>query len=222
MRPLAFCLALLPLTHALTIHFPRTLNSPAVKDATILRWSSAPCPSCPSSSCAKCTLGLNNTFLASSSSSSSSSSDSDSVPSASPAYAPAPAPAPAPHAVSLIGFQLTLPASAVHSCTVQFPAFTRLPRSNLTVLFEQVPAAGAGWDEASVDALSAPAHGPLIASVPVPALSNMPAVDLTSACRAAGPDGQFSVYVSAEEGRFEIWSKDSGNPAILHVQPLVE
>lgn len=107
-----------------------------------------------------------------------------------------------------------MPSEKVTECTVQTPAFTRLPQSPLEVTV--AAAKTSDWDEETVSGGNAPEDDGVFNTVSVPALSNLPAFDVTPACKASG-DGQFSIYLGVESGSFEIWSKDSGNPAILHV-----
>ncbi|KAL3461489.1 hypothetical protein BJX64DRAFT_260680 [Aspergillus heterothallicus] len=166
------------------------INRPAIKDSTILR-STVSCTACPDNDCYKCTYGLENNLRANTGG--------------------------LAWIRSLVGFQLPegMNPSAVTQCTVQFPAFTRLPQYdiNLTV----VPAVSSDWDEETVNGNNAPASTDDVSIIPVPALTNPPLIDVTNACQGADEDGQFSIYVGADFGSFEIWSKDSGNPAVLHI-----
>ncbi|KAJ1721178.1 hypothetical protein LPJ53_004279 [Coemansia erecta] len=163
------------------------VDTPAVKDSTIYR-STVSCPDCPDRNCYKCTLGYNNTLLANT---------------GGLAYISA-----------LVGFDMPVKGSSVKSCTVQIPAFTTPLQSAITVVISK--AASSDWDEATVDGENAPAIGDQIASVEVPAFNNLAAVDITPACQSA-KNKKFSIYFNAQFGRFEFWSKDSGNPAILHI-----
>jgi hypothetical protein len=182
---LASSLAILAAASQATI-----LNRPAIKDSTILR-STVSCATCPDNDCYKCTYGLEGHLRANTGG--------------------------LAWVRSLVGFQLpeNVDPSYVTKCTVQFPAFTRLPQYefNLTV----VPAVSSDWDEDTVNGDNAPDSNGDIAIVPVPALTNPPLLDVTNACQDADEDGQFSIYLGADFGSFEIWSKDSGNPAVLHI-----
>jgi hypothetical protein len=100
-------------------------------------------------------------------------------------------------------------------CTVQTPAFTKLPQFPINVTVAR--AKTSTWNEDTVDGENAPDSGEVFNTVDVPALSNLPAFDVTPACKAASKDGQLSIYLGAESGSFAIWSKESGNPAILHI-----
>ncbi|KAF7549267.1 hypothetical protein G7Z17_g6490 [Cylindrodendrum hubeiense] len=163
------------------------IDRPALKDSTILR-STVSCPECPESNCYKCTLGHDTTLQANT---------------GGRAYIR-----------SLVGFKLPVSPSTVRSCTVQFPALTQQLPYPVNVTFSL--AASSNWDELTVNGENAPGSGEPFITVAVPAYSNMGAVDITPACKAAGHNRQFSVYFGTQSGRIEIWSKDSGNPAILH------
>ncbi|KAL4922728.1 hypothetical protein BDW62DRAFT_2319 [Aspergillus aurantiobrunneus] len=166
------------------------INRPAIKDSTILR-STVSCTECPENDCYKCTYGSEDRLRANTGGRA--------------------------WIRSLVGFQLPdgLDPSTITECTVQFPAFTELPETgfNLTV----VPAVSSDWDEATVNGNNAPASTDAITVIPVPALTNPPLLDVTNACQTASDDGQFSIYLGADFGSYEIWSKDSGNPAVLHM-----
>ncbi|KAJ1823035.1 hypothetical protein LPJ56_000345 [Coemansia sp. RSA 2599] len=162
-------------------------DRPAVKDSTIFR-STVSCPDCPDRNCYKCTLGHDSKLKANT---------------GGLAYISA-----------LVGFEMPTDGSNVESCTVQIPAFSTRLQSPITVVVSN--AASSDWPEDTVNGENAPALGDEIASVDVPAYNNLPAVDITPACQAA-VDGKFSIYFNARFGSFEFWSKDSGNPAILHV-----
>ncbi|ORX67788.1 hypothetical protein DL89DRAFT_36474 [Linderina pennispora] len=167
-------------------------STPATKDSTIMR-STVSCPDCPNRNCYECTLGHNNTLVANT---------------GGLAYIRA-----------LIGFTLPYDGSLVRSCQIQIPAFTQPLQSDITVVFWQ--AVSSNWDESTVTANNAPDAGGQVATVTVPANNNMGPVDITGACRNA-TSGQFSVYIGTQFGRIEFWSKDSGNPAILHVDRFVK
>ncbi|KAL4985551.1 hypothetical protein BDW68DRAFT_140427 [Aspergillus falconensis] len=168
------------------------INRPSVKDSTILR-STVSCPDCPERNCYQCRYGSEKNLRANTGG--------------------------LAWIRSLVGFRLDLPediySDDITKCTIQFPAFTTLPKSafNLTV----TPAVSSDWDEVTVNGENAPASTDDIAVYPVPALTNPPLLDVTEACLLADGDGQFSIYLGAEFGSYEIWSKDSGNPAVLHV-----
>jgi hypothetical protein len=166
------------------------LNRPAIKDASILR-STVSCTECPENDCYKCTHGSDDTLRANTGG--------------------------LAWIRSIVGFQLPegVDTSSVTECTVQFPAFTKLPQTgfNLTI----VPAVSSDWDEESVNGNNAPPTTDAITLIPVPELTNPPQLDVTTACQNADEDGQFSIYLGVEFGSWEIWSKDSGHPAVLHV-----
>lgn len=165
-----------------------TTDRPAVKDSTILHANDG-CLTCPDQNCAKCTLGFDETLQANLE--------------------------PNTFVRTLVGFHHPVPMIAITKCTVQFPAFTRPSPNppNITVSM----ALSSDWDEATVTGESAPESGPVFATYNVPQYGNPPALDVTPACLNADDQGRFSVYIGTEAGRFEIWSKDSGNAAILHV-----
>ncbi|KAK5995392.1 putative secreted protein [Cladobotryum mycophilum] len=164
-------------------------STPAIKDATILQ-GTAPCPACPEQNCSKCTLGKDKIFQATSEE---------------PAFGR-----------SLIGFRIPQKGSPVSSCRVQFPAFVKLYNFPVNVTFSQ--ALSSKWDEATVSGENAPESGDVFVTVNVPALQNMGSVDITPACKGAAKNGLFSIYVGTESKAIEIWSKDSENPAILHIE----
>ncbi|KAJ1856624.1 hypothetical protein H4R99_004897 [Coemansia sp. RSA 1722] len=177
-------------TLAATVYAAKTtsgFDTPAVKDSTIYR-STVSCPDCPDRNCYKCTLGHEDKLIANT---------------GGLAYLSA-----------LVGFEMSTDGSNVKSCTVQIPAFSTRLQSPITVLVSK--AESSDWSEDTVNGENAPATGDVIASVDVPAYNNLPAVDITPACQVA-VDGKFSIYFSASFDHFEFWSKDSGNPAILHV-----
>ncbi|KAL4793610.1 hypothetical protein BDV19DRAFT_391036 [Aspergillus venezuelensis] len=166
------------------------ISRPSIKDATIMR-STVSCAECPESNCHKCTYGSDARLRASTGG--------------------------LTWVRSIVGFQLPddVDPSTITECTVQFPAFTELPRSgfNLTV----APAVSSDWDEATVNGENAPAPTDALDIYSIPALTNPPLLDVTTACQIADNDGQFSIYLGAEFGSYEVWSKDSGNPAVLHI-----
>ncbi|KAF9149305.1 hypothetical protein BG015_008902 [Linnemannia schmuckeri] len=172
----------------ITVSQANEISRPAKKDSTIFR-STVNCPSCPESNCYKCTLGHENTLQANT---------------GGLAYLRA-----------LVGFQLPIPSSSVMNCAVQFPAFTQPLQFpvNLTIAL----AASSNWDESTVNGENAPDSGDPFTMVEIPANTNMGPIDITPACKSAASDGEFSIYLGTKAGRIEVWSKDSGNPAILHV-----
>ncbi|PLB51324.1 hypothetical protein P170DRAFT_474866 [Aspergillus steynii IBT 23096] len=181
-------LSALALASSIITTLAATTDRPAVKDSTILH-SSVGCRACPEENCSKCTLGFEETLEANLTTDT--------------------------FIRTLVGFQHPVPISAITKCTVQFPAFTRPSRNppNLTV----AAAMSSDWDEETVTGETAPASGPVFGVYNVPQYGNPPALDVTPACLNADRQGRFSVYIVTEVGRFEIWSKDSGNAAILHV-----
>ncbi|KAI9039325.1 uncharacterized protein KD926_009767 [Aspergillus affinis] len=165
-----------------------TTDRPAVKDSTIIR-STAGCPACPEQDCLKCTLGFHKTLGAKANAHN--------------------------FTQTLVGFRIPALTSSITKCTVQFPAFTRLSPDpfNITV----AAASSSDWNEGTVTGETAPASGPVFATFNVPEYNNPPALDVTPACLRADDKRRFSIYIGTDDGRFEIWSKDSGNAAILHV-----
>ncbi|KAJ2022805.1 hypothetical protein GGI06_001666 [Coemansia sp. S85] len=163
-------------------------DRPATKDSTIMR-STVSCTNCTNNNCYECTLGHDQKLVANT---------------GGLAFVQA-----------LIGFKMPVSGSSVSSCTIQIPAFTAPLQYPITVQF--FTAASSNWNEDTITANNAPAPGALINSVDVPAYNNLAASDITAACQSAGSDGKFSVYLGAQFGHFEFWSKDSGNPAIIHI-----
>ncbi|KAJ2557986.1 hypothetical protein GGH12_006029 [Coemansia sp. RSA 1822] len=163
------------------------VDTPAVKDSTILR-STVSCPDCPENNCYKCTLGHENTLRTNTGG--------------------------LAYVQSLIGFHMPVDASQVINCTVQIPAFTTRHENPFTVVISQ--AAASDWNEDTVTGENAPAPGDTIAQIDVPAYNNLGPVDITPACKTA-INGDFSVYFGVRTDSYEFWSKDSGNPAILHI-----
>ncbi|ORX67766.1 hypothetical protein DL89DRAFT_268980 [Linderina pennispora] len=160
----------------------------ATKDATIVR-STASCPDCPNSNCNECAQGLRKTLVANTGG--------------------------LAYIRMIIGFTLPVEKSQVRACHLSLPGFVIPLKSNVTVNFWQ--AVSSDWDEATITGNNAPDAGAQIASVTVPANTNMTAVDITPACLNADEEGNFSVYVGTQFDRIELWSKESGNPAILHI-----
>ncbi|KAJ2060533.1 hypothetical protein GGI17_003651 [Coemansia sp. S146] len=163
-------------------------TTPATKDSTIFR-STVSCPNCPNFNCYECTLGHNQTLVANTGG--------------------------LAFLQVLIGFKMPVRGSSVASCSIQIPAFTTPLQYPITVQF--FTAASSDWNEDTVTANNAPAAGTLFNSVEVPAFNNLGLTDITAACQTAASNGKFSVYMGAQFDRFEFWSKDSGNPAILHI-----
>ncbi|KAJ2506026.1 hypothetical protein H4S06_004653 [Coemansia sp. BCRC 34490] len=161
---------------------------PATKDSTIMR-STVSCPDCPERNCYKCTLGGDSKLT---------------VNTGGLAYNQA-----------LIGFTLPVDASEVTQCTVQIPAFVNPLQyeQNITVYI----AASSDWDESTVSGETAPQVGDQIAMVTIPAYNNAPPIAITQACQAADANREFSIYFGSQFGYYQFWSKDSGNPAIIHV-----
>ena len=181
--------ALLPfIVGFLSLSQAAEISRPALKDSTILR-STTGCPNCPDLDCYKCTLGHEDTIDASTGARS--------------------------YVRSIIGFELPVPSGNVQKCMVQTPAFTELRPHPLDVTVAAAKASD--WEEDTINGANAPESGVIFNTVNVPAYSNLQAFDVTPACQAASEDGQFSIYLAAVSGSFKIWSKDSGNPAILHV-----
>ncbi|OAA39423.1 hypothetical protein NOR_06261 [Metarhizium rileyi] len=160
----------------------------AIKDSTILR-STVSCPNCPERNCYKCTLGHERTLQAKSGGLS--------------------------YIRMLIGFELPSSLTTFRQCTLQVAEFTG-PREypvNVTV----AQALTSDWDESTVTGESAPGSHEPFTTAAVPSHTNIGPIDITKACRDAGSNGQFSVYVGTRSDSIEIWSKDSGRPAILRI-----
>ncbi|KAE8138557.1 hypothetical protein BDV38DRAFT_244095 [Aspergillus pseudotamarii] len=164
------------------------IDTPATKDSTIFR-STVSCPTCPDHNCYKCTLGHDATLEANTGG--------------------------LAYIRSLIAFQLPVPAASITACTVQFPAFTKPLDAPVNVTAAQ--ALSSDWDEDTVTGENAPDSGEVLTEIGVPAYANMGAIDVTPACKGADEDGNFSIFLGTKFGRIEVWSKDSGNPAILHI-----
>ncbi|KAI9504334.1 hypothetical protein GGI25_004370 [Coemansia spiralis] len=162
-------------------------DSPAIKDSTIMR-STVSCPDCPDRNCYKCTLGHDDKLT---------------VNTGGLAYNRA-----------LIGFHMPVDGSQVTSCTVQVPAFVTPLQSSLNVTVNT--ANPSDWNEDTVDGENAPDAGDQIAFVTVPSYNNLGPIDITPACQGA-VNGEFSVYFGAQFGYYQLWSENSGNPAILHI-----
>ncbi|KAF9916064.1 hypothetical protein FBU30_001556 [Linnemannia zychae] len=181
-------IALATIASIIAVSQARKISRPAIKDSTILR-STVSCANCPDRNCYKCTLGHENTLQANT---------------GGLAYIRA-----------LVGFKLPVPSSSVRRCTVQFPAFTQPLQFPLNITIAQ--SASSDWNENTVDGENAPDSGKPFTMVTIPANTNMGPIDITPACKNAMSDGQFSIYLGTQFGRIEIWSENSGNPAILHV-----
>ncbi|KAJ2077428.1 hypothetical protein H4R24_005136 [Coemansia sp. RSA 988] len=163
----------------------RTLTTPAVQDATILR-SPSICAECPESDCNKCSFGRNNTLVASTG---------------------------VAFYQSLIGFHMPVAGFQVESCTVQIPALLRHDKTVNVIISH---AGTEQWTEDKVNSGNSPAFGTVLTSVELPPNNNLGPIDVTQACRAAN-QGEFSLYFAAGTERYEFWSRDSGNPALLHI-----
>ncbi|PKY06578.1 hypothetical protein P168DRAFT_316578 [Aspergillus campestris IBT 28561] len=162
-----------------------------VKDATIVR--SGNCTDCPSGECNQCTLGLKDTLMASATGE-----DESQI---------------------LVGLEQPMPGFSVKSCSILFPGFGDLLPNEFKVTFAL--ALSSDWDEATVNGDNAPPSAPAFKTVTVPPLTrSMDYVDITPACRSAGIDGRFSLYLTALSEHAEIWGKDSGNAAMLKIVPL--
>ncbi|KAJ2801707.1 hypothetical protein H4R20_003572 [Coemansia guatemalensis] len=114
---------------------------------------------------------------------------------------------------ALVGFHMPVAAFQVKSCSVQIPAMLRNDKT-INVIISQ--AGTASWSEDTVNSGNAPNFGNVIASVQLPPYNNLGPVDVTTACRSA-IEGEFSLYFAAGTERYEFWSRDSGNPALLHI-----
>ncbi|KAG0221784.1 hypothetical protein BGW41_006531 [Actinomortierella wolfii] len=125
----------------------------------------------------------------------------------------------------LVGFVLPKEAltssSEITACSIQFPPFTYPPYrgDNVTITV----AKSSDWEEDTVSAETAPEAeegGPLVI-IEVPPFTHLGPIDVTPVCQKAkgSADGQFSIYLGTANylGYYELWSKDSGKPAILHV-----
>ncbi|KAE8374854.1 hypothetical protein BDV26DRAFT_300014 [Aspergillus bertholletiae] len=164
------------------------IDTPATKDSTILR-STVSCPGCPDRNCYKCTLGHDATLEANTGG--------------------------LAYIRSLVAFQLPVSAASITSCTVQFPAFTKPLQASVNITVAR--ALSSDWNEDTVTGENAPDSGDVFTQMEVPAYANMGAIDITPACQAADEDGNLSIYLGTMFDRIELWSKDSGNPAILHI-----
>ncbi|KAL4810757.1 hypothetical protein BDV18DRAFT_127939 [Aspergillus unguis] len=173
-----------------TVSQAAQINRPAIKDSTIIR-STVSCAECPDHDCYQCRYGQTNTLRANTGG--------------------------LAWLRSLVAFRLPedVNPSDIIKCTVQFPAFVKLPEYafNMTM----VPAVSSNWDEITVTGTNAPSWWDDAVLYHVPAYTNPPLLDVTDACWNAAVDGQFSIYIGSQSGSYEIWSKESGNPAVLHV-----
>ncbi|GIJ92679.1 hypothetical protein Asppvi_001957 [Aspergillus pseudoviridinutans] len=167
-------------------------DTPAIKDSTILR-STVSCPDCPERNCYKCTLGHEKTLRASTGG--------------------------LAWVRFLVGFKLPVPVTDGTKCTVQFPAFVRPNPFAVNVTVAR--ALSSDWDEDTVDGENAPDSGDIFTSMSLEPYQNMQTMDITAACKAAQANGEFSIYVGTQSDSIEIWSKDAGDPAILHVNAPV-
>lgn len=195
MHPLTYPYALLVLpiiATALPAQPTQNTITTAVKDATIIR-SGTNCTDCPSGECDKCTLGLKDTLMTSATGEEESQ--------------------------ILVGFEQPMPGPSVKSCSILFPGFGDLLPNEFKITFAL--ADSSDWDEATVNGDNAPSSAPPFKTVTVPPLTrSMDYVDITPACRSAGSDGRFSIYLTALSEHAEIWGKDSGNAAMLKIVPL--
>ncbi|KAJ2613418.1 hypothetical protein H4S08_002221 [Coemansia sp. RSA 1365] len=115
---------------------------------------------------------------------------------------------------ALVKFHMPVANFQVESCAVQIPAFINNNSTGSIVISH---AALGDWSEATVNAINAPVIGSVINNLEVPAYNNLGPIDITSACKEA-IDGEFNLYFHAGNKRFEFPSRDSGNPAILHIK----
>ncbi|KAJ2777121.1 hypothetical protein H4R18_005319 [Coemansia javaensis] len=168
-----------------------TTTVPATKDATIVQ-SSSSCPACPQSNCNKCTWGTGKTLSASLGANT--------------------------RTRALIGFTLPYDGSLVKSCFLQMPGFD--PKNSVGVTVQINQAEHKDWTEATVNGENAPATWTQGTNVAVAAYNNLPAVDISQICRSS-QNRQFSIYISSPGTEFKFPSKESGNPAILHVTRYV-
>ncbi|PIA13307.1 hypothetical protein COEREDRAFT_83554 [Coemansia reversa NRRL 1564] len=114
---------------------------------------------------------------------------------------------------AIIGFHMPVAGFQVEKCYVQIPA---LLKHNETAYITVSQAGPGSWSENTVNSGNAPFVGAVLESVEVPAYNNLDSVDVTPACKAA-VNGEFSLYFGSIFKRYEFWSRDSGNPAILHI-----
>ncbi|PIA13309.1 hypothetical protein COEREDRAFT_83556 [Coemansia reversa NRRL 1564] len=114
---------------------------------------------------------------------------------------------------TLIKFHMPVANFQVESCAVQIPAFIN---NNSTGSIIITKAGLSDWSEDNVNVLNAPDFGTVITNVEIPAYNNLGAIDVTAACKAA-IDGEFNLYFAAGNRHFEFPSRESGNPAILHI-----
>ncbi|KAJ1963605.1 hypothetical protein GGI12_001962 [Dipsacomyces acuminosporus] len=162
-------------------------DTPATKDSTIFR-STVSCPGCPDNNCNKCIHGHDPTLVANTGG--------------------------LAFIRTLIGFNMPIDGSLVANCTLQIPAFTPPLQSAVTVTISKADVSS--WNEDTVNGENAPLELGQVSSVTVPAGTNMGPLDITQACRSANGH-LLDIYIGTQFGRIEFPSKDSGNPAILHI-----
>ncbi|KAG0223280.1 hypothetical protein BGW42_005996 [Actinomortierella wolfii] len=108
--------------------------------------------------------------------------------------------------------------SEITACSIQFPPFTETtPHSAKIAAFLTE---SSDWDEDTVSALTAPREEMFpLAVAEVPANASLGPIDITSACKKAKStaNGQFSILLDTDTGKYKMGSKESGSPAILKV-----
>ncbi|KAG0035909.1 hypothetical protein BGZ82_004937 [Podila clonocystis] len=169
----------------------------ATKDATVVNSVLKTCKSCPRSECTRCNHGYDDTL------------DISSNPNANPRLR-------STHR-ALIGFKLPkVSVKEIEACYLEFPDFTRQRNSPIELKFAFT--GSNDWDEDTVDGHNAPDIASPFKRTEVPAGSkNMGVIDATKACTEGEIDGEFSIFIEAVDGSVKIPSRETGQPALLHV-----
>ncbi|KAG0221785.1 hypothetical protein BGW41_006532 [Actinomortierella wolfii] len=194
-RVSTFAIVFAVIESTLTLSLALEKSTPAIKDSTVVfYWFT--CWECPDNECSKCRFG-NDPILT--------------IQAGGRADTRA-----------LVGFTLPdevlAPSSEITSCSIQFPPFAY--PLEFGGKFHVFLADSSDWEEEAVSRETAPGreYDPL-ADIEVLSYENLGPIDVTPACQKVqgSADGQFSIYLTTEIGYHTIWSKDSGNPATLHV-----
>ncbi|KAF9301591.1 hypothetical protein BGZ74_006544 [Mortierella antarctica] len=169
----------------------------ATKDATVVNSVLKTCKACPRSECSLCNHGYDDTLVISSN------------PKANPKLRST--------LRALIGFKLPdVPVNEIEACYLEFPDFTRQRNSPIELKFAYT--GSNDWDEDTVNGRNAPDITFAFKRTEVSAGDkNMGLIDATKACTMGEIDGEFSIFIEAVDGIVKIPSRDSGEPALLHV-----
>ncbi|KAF9331605.1 hypothetical protein BG006_005546 [Podila minutissima] len=103
---------------------------------------------------------------------------------------------------ALIDFKLPdVPVNEIEACYLEFPDFTRQRNSPIELKFAYT--GSNDWDEGTVNGRNAP-------DITI-------TFKWTEACTMGEIDGEFSIFIEAVDGIGKIPSRNSGEPALLHV-----